>query len=204
MNASILSSVRRSFRTGPSDGDPVDVLGGIEPDAGGDDLEQDIVGGARSVVATTPTVLPFRSTTLRIDSCANSSKQAGCTPASMTRGNAGVDPWDRGGGEVLDEVRVSAREPIGPDVRICAGYVADVGEPLVAQEIVEDVNRRKASRAVLPIQEPHRGRLRRRLFRHRSADARERRGAGKARGRDRKTGREKMSSVLHVRVPSAL
>ena len=92
-------------------------------------------------------------------------------PGQHERGNAGVDPWDRGGGEVLDEVRVSAREPIGPDVRICAGYVADVGEPLVAQQIVEDLNWRKASRAVLPIQEPHRGRLRRRLFRHRSADA---------------------------------
>ena len=87
------------------------------------------------------------------------------------------------------------------DVRICAGYVADVGEPLVTQEIVEDLNRRKASRAVLPIQEPHRGRLRRRLVRQRSASAGERGSAGKARGRDRKAGLEEMTSVLHVRVP---
>src|ERR1700722_1781035 len=97
-----------------------------------------------SVVSLTPTVLPFRSTTLRIDSWANSSKQAGCTPASMTAGNAGVDLWDRGGGKVLAEVHVPVRDPISPDVRICAGHVADVAEPLVAQESVEDLNRRKA------------------------------------------------------------
>ena len=45
-----------------------------------------------------------------------------------------VDLEDRGGGEVLVEVRVSARDPIGPDDRIYAGHVADVGEPLVTQE----------------------------------------------------------------------
>ena len=57
------------------------------------------------------------------------------------------------------------------------------------------------NRAVLPVQEPHRGRLRRRLVRQRSPSAGERGSAGKARGRDRKAGLEEMTSVLHVRVP---
>jgi hypothetical protein len=124
-------------------------------------------------------------------------------PGQHDCGNAGVDPWDAGGGEVLDEVRVSARDPIGPDVRICAGHVANVGEPLITQEIVEDVNRRKAS-VVLPVQEPHRGRLRRSFFRHGFACVDERRSAGKARGRDGKAGLEEMTSVLHVRVSLCL
>ena len=53
----------------------------------------------------------------------------------------------------------------------------------------------------LPVQEPHRGGLRRRLFRERSASARERSGAGKARGCDGKADFEEMTSILHVRVP---
>ena len=86
-------------------------------------------------------------------------------------------------------------------MKISAYHVADVGEPLVAQEIVEDVKRRNASHVVLEGQEPERSRLRRRLFRHGSASADERRSAGKAGGRDRKAGLEEMTSILHVRVP---
>ena len=122
-------------------------------------------------------------------------------PGQHDCGKAGVDQEDRGGGKLLVEVASPRATRSAPSVRICAWHVADVGEPLVAQEIVEDVKRRKASRVVLPVQEPHRGRLRRRLFRQRSASARERRGAGEACGRQGKAGLKEMSSVLHVRVP---
>ena len=72
-------------------------------------------------------------------------------PGQHDCGNAGVDREDRGGGKVLDEVRRLRARPSRPGVRICGGHVADVGEPLVAQEIVEDVKRRKASRVVLSV-----------------------------------------------------
>jgi len=85
-------------------------------------------------------------------------------PCQHDCGNAGVDRDGRAGGKVLGEVRFSVRDRLGINVRIFAYHVADVGEPLVAQEIVEDVKRRNASRVVLEGQEPHRGRLRRRLF----------------------------------------
>ena len=148
----------------------------------------------------TPTFLPFRSTDAANGFAREQFETAGVHPGQHDHGRAGVDRDDRDGGKILVEVHFSACED-SAGVVSGARHVADVGETLFAQEIVEDVKRREASRRVL--REPQRGRLRRRLFRQRSASARERRGAGEARGREGKAGLEEMSSVLHRRAPSA-
>ena len=155
-----------------------------------------------AVVSVTPTVLPFRSTTLRIDSCANSSKQAGCTPASMTAGTpasivrivVAAKSWTKS-----TSPRASLSAPMS---ELCGWHVADVGEPLVAQEIVEDVNRRKAS-VVLQY------RSRTEVVSGGASSASDRRAPVSAAAPARpaaaigKAGLEEMTSILHVPSPSA-
>jgi hypothetical protein len=68
-------------------------------------------------------------------------------PGQRDDGLAGVDVDDRGGGEVLAEVRSSAHEILRERPRV--RHVTDVGEALFMQEIVEDVERREAGRRVL-------------------------------------------------------
>ena len=137
-------------------------------------------------MSATPTVLPFRSTTLRIDSCANSSKQAGCTPASMTAGTPAS----------IERIVVAAKSW----AKSASPRATALGRECPNLRLSRSGRRRTPRRAgdrrgcqaaqrksvVLAVQEPHRGRLRRRLFRQRSASARERRGPGEACGRDEK------------------
>ena len=93
-----------------------------------------------------PTFLPFRSLMVRMGSCANSSKQPACTPASAVIGTPASRRKDGQCREKQDEVDLAASDHLrisGPD---CARNIADVGEPLRTQQILGDVPGRDADR----------------------------------------------------------
>ena len=126
--------------------------------------------------ACTPTLLPLRSAIVRMRSLANSSKQPGCTPASIVIGLARVHRDEQRRDEVGAEVDLAARDLarlLGPGL---GRHVADVGEALGAQQVLGEVLRRDADARDLA--QADRGRLRRRLVGERAAAAKHARGAG--------------------------
>ena len=122
-------------------------------------------------------------------------------PAQHDRGKAGVNQEGCGRGKILAKIHFPAHDTLFFGRR-CKWHVADVGEALLAQEIVEDVQRREAG---IPgdLRKPQRGRLGRSLLRQCWASAHQRRRPGKARGCNVNAGFKKMPSGWHRRAPSA-
>ena len=86
-----------------------------------------------------PTLLALQVGDGRMCSCANSSKQPGCTPASTVIGTPASrlrdDPWR----ELETEIDLAACERLRNGSTVLHGDIADVGEPFRAQQVLGDV-----------------------------------------------------------------
>ena len=113
MNASILPFVRRSFLLAPPMAIQLMSLAGSSPTLAAMILSKNSRG------ARVRRGADAYGLALQIDDAADQFageqlETGRMHPGQHERGNAGVDLWDRGGGVVLDEVRVSARDLSAP------------------------------------------------------------------------------------------